>query len=69
MKADPVVRGLAIAAAVLVLGGCSQVSDFFQRAQEDILPGERFSVLTLERSIEADPRLAEIVLQLPQYLS
>jgi len=66
MKADPVVRGLAIAAAVLVLGGCSEVRDFFERAQEDILPGERFSVLTLEKSVEADPRLAEIVLQLPR---
>ena len=60
------VRGLAIAAAVLVLGGCSDVRAFLERAQEDILPGERFSVLTLEKSVEADPRLAEIVLQLPR---
>ncbi|MBT3395969.1 MAG: PQQ-binding-like beta-propeller repeat protein [Alphaproteobacteria bacterium] len=60
------VRGLAIAAAALILGGCAQVTDFFESAQEEILPGERFSVLTLEKSIEADPGLAEIVLQLPR---
>jgi len=61
-----VVRGLAVVAAALILGGCSQVTELFEKAQDEVLPGARFSVLTLEKSIEADPGLAEIVLQLPR---
>ena len=66
MKAEPAVRLLAVAGAAFALAACSQARDFFANAQETILPGERFSVLTLQNSIEADPGLAEIVIQLPR---
>lgn len=50
----------------LMLGACSQVTDFFSNAQDQRLPGERISVLTLQDAIVADPGLAEVEIRLPR---
>ncbi len=54
--------------ALLPLGGCETVSDIFSSSggSKDRLPGERISVLTLEQQLEADPRIADLQVRLPQ---
>ena len=43
--------------ALLVLGGCSWFDD-----KKQPLPGERISVLSLDRQLEPDPDLAKIAI-------
>jgi outer membrane protein assembly factor BamB len=47
----------------LILAGCS--GWFGERASKP-LPGKRISVMTLERSLEPDPRLADLAVRLPR---
>jgi outer membrane protein assembly factor BamB len=49
-----------------MLGACSQITDFLENSQNERLPGERISVLTLQDAIVADPGLAELEIRLPQ---
>lgn len=58
-------RIAALAAALILLGGCSWFDDLFGEEDEDLLPGERISVLVLQRALEADPALAERPVALP----
>lgn len=55
---------IAIALSLLV-GACSSFTDWFGEAQEAPLPGERISVVALEQSPEADPRIADLQVRLP----
>lgn len=56
--------GLIVATA-LVLAGCETIGGWINPAEDPPLPGERISVLTLEQSLEADPRLAGLSVVLP----
>ncbi len=55
-RLPPIVLGLA-------LTGCNL---FFGKAEEPPLPGERVSVLRLDRALVADPNLADLRVELPQ---
>jgi outer membrane protein assembly factor BamB len=56
-------RGLALA-ALLLLSGCG-AGEWFGGEAEVPLPGERVPVMLLERQLTADPRLADLPIQLP----
>ncbi|MDQ2104519.1 hypothetical protein QSG27_17600, partial [Azospirillum sp. C340-1] len=49
----------------LLLGGCDTVSGWFGKTPDPPLPGQRVSVLTRERKVEVDPRLAGTPVALP----
>ena len=51
-----------IAGVSLMLGGCGV---FFEEEQTQI-PGERISVLSLERQLEPDRRIADLQVRLPR---
>ena len=51
-------RALAVVLGALFLGACSSISDLWSDDDEDTLPGERVSILVLERTLEADAALA-----------
>lgn len=57
-------RAAFAAAAALALGGCE--GGWFGGDTEEILPGERVSVLLLERALEADPELGGAAVTLPE---
>jgi len=56
--------GLALA-VLLGLAGCSGDDLWFGGADEPPLPGERVSVMLLERELSADPSLADLPVELP----
>ena len=56
---------LAVLALAVLLGGCSQVSNYFDRDKEPPLPGDRISVLLHQRSLSPDPKLANVQILLP----
>lgn len=58
--------GLVVAFGVLVLAGCSWLPDEFGGSSKPPLPGERISVLALEKSLEPDPRIADLEVRLPR---
>lgn len=60
-------RFAAAATALLMMTGCSTFDDVFSSgsAVKDKLPGERISVMQLERALEADPRIANQQVILP----
>ncbi len=67
-------RGLrltTVAVLALGLGGCGGFSfdtleDWFGENEGDPLPGERISVLSLDDSLEADPKIADLPVKLPR---
>ncbi len=61
-------RGSHIASVglALVLGGCAILPDWLGDPEEPPLPGERISVLSLERRPEPDPRIADLQVRLPR---
>jgi outer membrane protein assembly factor BamB len=60
-------RFAAAAMALLMMTGCSTFDDIFSSGSgvKDKLPGERISVMQLERALEADPRIANQQVVLP----
>ncbi len=56
-------RGAALLVAGLLLAGCDT---FFGESEGPPLPGERISVLSLSRSLAADPALADLRVRLPE---
>jgi outer membrane protein assembly factor BamB len=56
--------GLALAIA-LGLAACSGDDVWFGAAEDPPLPGERVSVMLLERELSADPNLADLPVELP----
>ena len=49
----------------VLLGGCDTLNGWFGKTPDAPLPGERVAVLTRERKIEADPRLADVAVTVP----
>ncbi|MBL4906938.1 MAG: PQQ-binding-like beta-propeller repeat protein, partial [Sneathiella sp.] len=47
------------------LAGCAALPDWFGEAEAPPLPGERISILALEKSLEPDEGLADITVRLP----
>lgn len=66
----PVTLGATLLAASLMLAGCSSVwdwlSDPFGDGPKERLPGERISVLNLDRRLEPDPAIASVPVSLPR---
>ncbi len=58
-------RGAAPALALL-LGGCEILPDWIGAAEAPPLPGDRISVLALERVPQPDPRIADLQVRLPR---
>lgn len=58
-------RLLLGAVLLLALGACDTIDDIF-REEEVKLPGERIAVLSVDQEVEADPRLADTRVLLPQ---
>jgi outer membrane protein assembly factor BamB len=55
------------AVAALGLGGCDTIGDWFGGGSgKPPLPGERISVLQLDRQLEPDPRVADVQVRLPR---
>jgi len=69
-----VTRSIARIAATLgiagLLGSCSTVGDayedFFGGTSEQILPGQRIAILSLDRGLRPDPAVAEVQVQLSE---
>lgn len=60
-------RLLAITIATLSLAGCETLGSLFDfDGPEERLEGERISVMSLESSLEPDPRLADLQVRLPR---
>jgi outer membrane protein assembly factor BamB len=57
-------RNIALAGVALLLAGCS--GWFGDDSSKKALPGKRIPVLALDRSLEADPRLADVDVRLPR---
>jgi len=60
-------RSALLSASLLAmfLGGCDTVGDWFGKTAEPPLPGQRVSVLTRERKVEPDARLADTAVTVP----
>lgn len=54
----------ALFALCVFAAGCSTVEDWFEE-DEELLPGERVSILSLDRGLEADPEIADLRVTLP----
>jgi outer membrane protein assembly factor BamB len=61
-----VLARLAAAGLLLTLGGCSWFNDMFADTARPKLKGERVSVLTLDRTLEANPALLKLQVTLPK---
>ncbi|HZS84091.1 MAG TPA: PQQ-binding-like beta-propeller repeat protein [Stellaceae bacterium] len=60
-------RPLALFLAMLALAGCDTLDDLIGAAPHKTpLPGERISVLSLDKRLEPDPELAQLVIRLPR---
>ncbi|WP_448205119.1 outer membrane protein assembly factor BamB family protein [Azospirillum sp. sgz302134] len=49
----------------LLLSGCDTLTDWFGKTPDPPLPGQRVAVLTRERKVEVDQRLADTAMTLP----
>jgi outer membrane protein assembly factor BamB len=49
----------------LLLSGCGLGDTWFGESDEDPLPGERISIMSLDRTIEQDPSVSELEIKLP----
>lgn len=59
-------RALAFLAASIVLGGCEDLTpDWLGSPEPEPLPGDRISIMLLDRSLEADPSLSDVPVRLP----
>ena len=68
MTSRPLRLVAAVAAAALLLGGCSvtdMVSGWFSHPTKSKLKGQRISVMSLDESIKPDPTLNDIAVMLP----
>jgi hypothetical protein len=56
-------RAIAVASSLLLIGGCS---GWFGEKDDKPLAGDRISVMTLEKTLTPDPRLADLAVRLPR---
>ena len=62
-------RALRLAGLVLctaLLSGCETVDSIFGSPPEERLPGERISILNIQRGVSADPSLADLPVQISE---
>ncbi|MCH7930207.1 MAG: PQQ-binding-like beta-propeller repeat protein [Proteobacteria bacterium] len=59
-------RALASVGLALLLGACDLLPDWLGEPEEPPLPGERVSVLSLQRTPEPDPSIAKLEVRLPK---
>ncbi len=57
-------RGFGLIAFCLLIAACSTVEGLFEE-DEELLPGERVSILSLDRGLSADPAIADLRVTLP----
>lgn len=53
-------------ALLVVLGACERLSEYFEGAQDRPLPGDRISVINLQRALRPDPRITDVSVRLPR---
>ena len=59
--------GMAAGAALIVaLGACESITEYIEGAQDAPLPGERISVIALQRTLRPDPDITDIDVRLPE---
>lgn len=59
--------GIAAGTALIVaLGGCAGITEFVEGAQDAPLPGERISVIALQRTLQPDPNITGVDVRLPE---
>jgi len=54
------------AALIVALGACERITEYVEGTQDVSLPGERISVIALQRTLQPDPRVADISVRLPR---
>ncbi len=59
------IRLAGFVAGALLLSGCETMEDLFGSPPEEILPGERISILTVNRGLSPDASVAEVPVLLP----
>jgi len=57
---------LSVGLLLLGLTGCELLPDWLGESKAPPLPGERISILALEKSLEPDPRIADLQVRLPR---
>ena len=62
-------RLAAVLLTAAVLPGCETLGDVFGSAADEKLPGERVSVLSVERGVRADSAAAEVPLRMGKDLT
>ena len=59
--------GIVMGAALIVaLGACERITEFVEGTQDVPLPGERISVIALQRTLQPDQRIADVSVRLPR---
>ncbi len=69
VRPDRFRRGIlttAAAALIVTLGACGSISDYIEGAKDDTLPGERISVIALQRTLQPDREIADVRVRLPR---
>ena len=51
---------------LVALGACERVTEYFEGAQDRPLPGDRISVINLQRALRPDPRITDVSVRLPR---
>lgn len=59
-------RFAGIALVGMALAGCDALPDWLGESKSPPLPGDRISILALEKSLEPDPRISDLQVRLPR---
>ena len=59
-------RILVSLALLVALGACERLTEYFEAAQDRPLPGDRISVINLQRALRPDPRITDVSVRLPR---
>ena len=65
-RMSKITRGGVVVLGALLLSACSTKGFFGETKQRPPLPGERISIMALERSLRPDERIAELAVALPR---